>query len=453
MSKTEKGIKIAIDRNVRQDDPQFPAIKRFAEARMDGRMEDVRDLFAPDVTLVAYTRGTFHGVDSVLSFWQERHDSQAVRNTRFSFAIVPCMLINGIAFQEQPEGFATMFTTFIFKDGRISLMSLAPKYFSIDFRYYGSFCDAPYCEDYFSGYYTGDLKPKADRLPCPFCGELSENLEWHSFDHHDYDHFNGYRGEVSVCPHCHRTVELAPSERYSRSEEARMMHPRPLFFSTEKPIVQVEFDKDGLVHTAIAFAGLCIPRLVKRASRQGGSVDDVIKLFLPHVSVPEHLALKLSLASEDRDDLGDVSRFELREKRLVGSRTIASEMIDIIPNLIVERSLLGAWEAYLLLKAQNLLPTYWHGGYAAQNLILGPEDLEALPSQLGRATDVMTKGEDIRPKAWSDGGAVLVESCYWSEWGGLFRETVRFTFDGNRIVDIEAAEPRNLYMYDCGIMF
>ena len=658
--------RLHIDDSVRKDDPNYPAIERFARARMSGRLEDVRDLFAPDVTLVAYERETLHGIDAVLAFWQDRYDSQAVRRVRFDFSIVPCMLNNGIAVQERPERFASMFITFIFEGGLIKHMSLAPQYFNADYIYYGSFKDAPFTDDYFSHYFTGELEPKANRLPCPFCGELSENLEWHSFDHDDYSHFKGYRGEVSVCPHCHCTVEIKPSEQYDRTEEEQAKKPKPIFSDPEDPfmprlyyngfeygtplegteyldalddIVKIEPDEfmkryldkedaaprtarkcaeefhhiffgiikkehresfdaiiecyrrayeDGIVeagnnlailyinhtdkqevgenllrdcaekgsanaaanyfavlwgthqkyHEAADFAlscktpsipvywnlavmyllgamiennplpvglsthkedakrylnlildgtapafddlckrfekarwllprvdccnnflleawsyiGECIPRLTREAKDKDTIVDNILCKYLTHISVPEGKRLGLSLASERHNDHGDISRFALL-RDYDGIDVYSTDYEEILLSLEVEKSDLGAWEAYLFLKSRNLLPTYWHGGYNSQDMIFCPADLKAIPSQRGRATDVIMHGDDLVPHVRFEGDTATVSCCVWSEWGGLFRESVQFAFNGNKITAIDWPERKNLYMYDCGIMF
>ena len=46
-----------------------------------------------------------------------------------------------------------------------------------------------------------------------------------------------------------------------------------------------------------------------------------------------------------------------------------------------------------------------------------------------------------------------VNGFYWSEYGGLFKETLKLVFDGNKIVEYETIAEENIYKYDCGIMF
>lgn len=648
-----------VDDHVRKDDPDYPAIERFARARMNGRMESVRDLFHPDVTLVVYGNKTLHGVNPVLAFWQERHDSSLTRRVKFDYRIVPCMLYNGTAIEETPESFARMLITFRFHGGQIIGMGLYPEFLNPKYPYCGGFREAPYTEEHFSRYFTSDLEPEPNRIACPSCGKLSENLDWHAFDNGDYDWSFGCRGVVSVCPHCHRTVELKPEEVYDIPEEergrrspdnateedaepaSRVPAVATFLLPYAKPLKRTDYVKDlddtvsitpmypidgdegepytvrrcaeefnpllisqiyyqdpdsfhqiadcyrraylqgdieagnnlGILHvnygdskdesleilnacagrgnanaiancfsvmweerpeeavdlalsapslpspvcwnlavlhlrgaaikgdplpedrekakrylrmivdgtalpvgdeqdtahwlrkaeellpavdgydelaeTARDYISIALPRCVGRAEESDLGPDQDLSRELRHLGIPEGLALHLSLASPEHNDHGDISRFFLVDKD--GNLVCGED--DILYRLDVEQSVYGAWDAYLLSKARHLLPTWWHGGYERETLIFSREDLGAIRSQKGRSLDIITGGDNLRPRVTLNGDTAVVESCYWSEWGGLYRETVTITFDGNRIAGFERTEARNIYRYDCGILF
>ena len=650
-----------VDDHVRKGDLDYPAIERFARARMNGHLESVRNLFDPDVTLVVYEKQTLYGVDAVLAFWRDRYESSLSRRVKFDFRIVPCMLYNGTAIEEVPERFARMLITFRFHDGKIIGMGLNPEFLNPDYPYIGGFREAPYTEEFFSGHITSDLEPEANRISCPICGKLSENLSWHAFDNDDIDGLHGCRGVVSVCPHCHSTVEIKPEELYSIPEEERKKEPRDyakeedgepasrvpsvatFLLPYTKPLKGTDFVKglddttriipmfpadgeDGELYTvrycaeefnpllisqiyyqypetfhqivdcyhraylhgiieagnnlgilyfnyddrkeksletlkgcaergnanAIAncfsimwkenpeeavdlaisapslpspvcwnlavlhlrgaaimgnplpedreqakrylrmvvegnalpvgddmdtalwlrkaeallpavdgyeefaetardYISIALPSYVRRAKESGSSIgpDQDLNRGLRHLRVPDGLSLHLSLASPERNDHGDISRFFLVDRD--GNIVCGEE--EILFRLDVERSVYGAWDAYLLSKARHLLPTWWHGGYNRETLIFSREDLGAVQSQKGRSLDIITGGDDLKPCVSLNGDTAVVKSCYWSEWGGLYQETVTITFDGNRIANFEHAEARNIYSYDCGIMF
>lgn len=652
--------RLTIDDKVREDDPAFAPIHSFAEARMEGKMEPVRSLFAPEVSLILWGHKTIRGVDDVLSYWEDRHTRFTNDQIKIDYRIIPCMYYNGIVFQESPEGYSHMIVLFRFKEGEIVQMLFTPRFLNAEYEYYGGYREAPFTEEFFRRYFTDWLIPEANRVPCLKCGEFSENLKWYSFDHYDYDAFNGYRGVVSVCPHCHRTVEIRPDERYERSGESRKMHPKRFF---EKPIPDLyydgfeystpldgtayldvlddrlliepnEFDKshihlhgneanprttrqcaaefhlsyfgpmkqrlpecfdailecyrkayeDGLTeagnnlgilyiyytdrvdegeaiikecaekgcvnaianHFSILWgthhdyeaatqfaisapapsipvlwnlavlyllgpnlknikdnplpvdtekAKLCLEQIVDGTAPRsddlcklyekaqalllrvdefnaltltgwnfvGNGIEAIInsidshytdiqstlKKYLPHIRVPEGMTIDLSPASKEHNDHGDISRFVL----LRGEEFVAAGDEELLPHFIVEKSEAGAWEVYLFSLARHLLPTFWHGGYNAREIIFGKVDLRRVPSQEGRVLDVILRGQAVTPSVRFDGDMALVECCYWSEWGGLYREKVSITFDGDRIAEFKNVEAENIYNYDCGIMF
>lgn len=455
-----KEEEMPVDDTVRRDDPEFPAILRFALARKRGLLESVRDLFDPDVTLVCYEWQTLHGVDAVLSFWQSRYDSQVERGVDFKYRIVPCMLYNGIAIREIPEGFQESRITFLFRDGKIALMALSPDQLSDITKFYGGFKEAPFTEAFFSRYFTGDLKPEPNRLPCYGCGELSENLSWHSFDHNNWNFFTGMRGEVSVCPHCHRTVELKPTEQYDRSQEDMEQHPKPFFPKMKRPVVgKPETEAEVLAEVAREYIFRCLPACCAyyhKGGKKGTTPNDLFAKYLPHLHFPEGTRIEIDLASEDHDHFGDLSNFVLVAGSGEKSEAVCHYAGKIMWMMTVEKSVRGAWELYLFNKESHLLPTFWHGGYASETLIFGREDLELVPSLDGIALDVVLNvlgDDDLRPRVHFEGDTAIVESHSWSEWGGLYRETVRITFDGNTVKAYEELEAKNLYSYDCGIMF
>ena len=651
--------RLTIDDKVREDDPAFAPIRSFAEARMEGKMEPVRSLFAPEVSLTLWGHKTIHGIDDVLAYWEDRHRRFTNDQIKIDYRIIPCMYYNGIAFQESPEGYSRMIVLFRFKEGKIVQILFSPRFLNAEYEYYGGYREAPFTEEFFRRYLTDELEAKENRVPCLSCGESSENLNWYSFDHYDYGPFDGFRGEVSVCPHCHRTVEIKPDERYERSEESRKEHPKRFFEESEKfsvpglyyagfeystplegtayldamddelLIEPDEFQKsylhgdeadprttrqcaaefhhiffrtmkekhpecfdaildcyrkayeDGLTEagnnlgilyinyadrveegeaiikecaekgcgnaianhfailwgthqdyeaatqfalsapaptipvlwnlailhllgpdikgnplpvdtqkakhcleqildgTAPRFDDLCkryekaqvlLPRvdefnaltltgwnfvgsgveaIINSINSRYTDVQSILKKYLPHIHVPEGMTLDLSPASEEHNDHGDISRFVL----LRGKEFVAAGDEELLPHLIVEKSEAGAWEAYLFSLARHLLPTFWHGGYNAREIIFGKEELRRVPSQEGRALDVILRGQPVTPSVRFDGDTALVECCYWSEWGGLYREKVSITFDGDRIAEFKDTGAENIYSYDCGIMF
>ena len=652
--------RLQIDELVRKDS-DFDIVRLFAEARMSGDFLSVRDLFEPNATFVHYEEDTLHGVDAILSFWKDRYESSITRRVKFDFRIEMCMFYNGPALIEMPERYAKMIVMFRIRDGRITQMVLAPQYISTDYQYFGGFREAPYTLDYFKVFLKQKLELRGNRIPCPNCGELSENLDWYIFDRTERFSYERYGGTVSICPHCKRTVEIFPidsteneflsknSAEEFKQENTPNRIPRPklscIGFKYAMPIagskyvdnlddtemIELEMARmmgmkgieyepctaktcasefnslmlsqlskknpqlfneicecyrqaylDGVIEAgnnlailyinyadrenegriilkicankgcsnaaanlftylwgtgesydkAISFAlsnktpsislywnlavlylsghdiehntlevdndkakyylnqiiGGTIPstgdegRIIDLARNLLRRIDDLDPLastareylndgipgfislaqkgysqehdlhrVLRHISIPENMTLKLRLATDD-NGFGDVSRFQLFEKSNTNTNPICEEE-DIIYKMNVEKSVYGAWDAYLFSKARHLLPTYWHGAYNEETLLFDEEDFNLIMSQRGRCRDIIFRDDDLKPKVYFDGDTAFVESCVWCEWGGLSRETVKMVFDGNRVIGFNYEGRKNLYMYDCGIMF
>lgn len=651
---------LMIDEHVRKDG-DFDIVHRFAEARMSGDFVSVRVLFEPNATFVHYEEDTLHGVDAILAFWKDRYESSVTRRVKFDFRIEMCMFYNGPALIEMPERYARMIVMFRIRNGKITQMVLAPQCISPDFPYFGGFREAPYTKDYFKVFLKQKLELRGNRIPCPNCGELSENLDWYIFDKTDRFSYKRYGGTVSICPHCNRTVEIFtidssdngfqskhPAEEFEREntpnriprpklfcvgfeyamplagskyvdnlddtemielEMARMMgmkgieyepctaktcasefnslmlsqlsrKNRQLFdticecykhayddgineagnnlailylnyagkeiegknllkecaergcsnaaanlfvylwgtgetyeeaisfaLSNKTPSISLYWnlavlylsgpdiehntldadkekakfylnqiiggtipstgdegrkielarnllrridDLDPLASTAREYLKDGIPGIISLAKRGYDQENDLHRV-LRHISIPDNMTLRLRLAT-DENGFGDVSRFQLFEKGSTDAEPICQEE-DIIYQMNVEKSVFGAWDIYLFSKARHLLPTYWHGGYNEERLLFDEEDFNLIMSQRGHCRDIIFRGDDLKPKVCFDGDTAFVESCIWSEWGGLFRETVKIVFDGNRVIEFKYEGRKNLYMYDCGIMF
>ena len=46
-----------------------------------------------------------------------------------------------------------------------------------------------------------------------------------------------------------------------------------------------------------------------------------------------------------------------------------------------------------------------------------------------------------------------IECCYWNDWEGLVRETLKVTYANNSVISITQTKAEVLCEYDCGICF
>ncbi len=641
--KDEAQSECIVDNTFIWDEVEDTAISRFVEARQNGKMEEVRDLFDPEVTLVVYDRETLHGIDAVLGFWQERYNASLTRHVKSNYRLLSCRLYIGTILEEVPEQFERMLINFRFRDEKIVGMCFAPEYPNLEFPGHGGFMEQSYLETFFQQFYTSSIKPKKNRIPCQHCGEFSENLEWHTFHVVTYDRLYGYRGIVSVCPNCHRTVEIRPEKKEDMTKEtlrkkeapeepsrrvpavitsyfeyalplagskltetlddirlinlevplagpegeprtvkkcAEEFHPILLRqFASQDPetinaivdcyhkafllgdveagnnlgilylnyqgrydegmevlracvergnanaianyfigLWEMKGDRAGAVafalsapakpsplcwnlavmylrgpaiegnplpinkekakeylrmvvdatalpvsdadetarwremarrllplvdgynefsETARDYVHIAIPRCVKYARRWYDDVTIEECLFgeFSHISIPQDKSLLLKTKTPL-----NISEFLLIDK----NRNIDAIGEKILFRLNVEKSVYGAWEAYLVSKTQNLLPTHEKNKDIEWTLLFGIEEFNQIMAQQGRCRELICRDDDFRPRVILKGDTATVECYIWSKWGGLLRETVKIVFDGNTIWTLN----RSLRSYD-----
>ena len=106
-------------------------------------------------------------------------------------------------------------------------------------------------------------------------------------------------------------------------------------------------------------------------------------------------------------------------------------------NIEVEPSAMGMWQAYLLMTSIHVMPFYWHGGYNKRRFILSPADLKKIPAYKEMdfsGIDDSKLQPEVKFTQWLDDEYMGMVSCtYWTEWGGLIRETVYINMEDGRI--------------------
>ena len=128
------------------------------------------------------------------------------------------------------------------------------------------------------------------------------------------------------------------------------------------------------------------------------------------------------------------------------------EVFEIFEHLNVEKSDMGVWQAYLLSNATFILPTYWHGGYQKRKFILCKEDTHHV-SWLFNKPSIPDLNEDVGPDIYYDGTSATISCCFWSDFQGLFRETVKMSIVDGRVIFGDEYNKTILYKYSCKLKF
>ena len=112
-------------------------------------------------------------------------------------------------------------------------------------------------------------------------------------------------------------------------------------------------------------------------------------------------------------------------------RGAVSELIpEIWPYITAEFSSMAVWQCYLLhIASSGFLPLGWHAGYDSRNCIFVPSNLKGLKVDCSEYYDDPLVFPSV--ELTGDNEAV-VSCCYWNDWQGLIRETIKVTFvDGH----------------------
>ena len=186
---------------------------------------------------------------------------------------------------------------------------------------------------------------------------------------------------------------------------------------------------------------------------QGNSQDEIDSLFsvLDSLSLRPGYRLGLKLAGEV--GIGDESWFYTyqEDKPIDSFSSRVPESSVLFEGIIVEQSVMGAWQAYLLYISSTILPTFWHGGYIRREFFFDRENYKGITSHWAHGVNIGLSKIPQPSVEMRDGKAVV--SCpYWNDWRGLVLETVDIRFEPEETVRLNP-HAKVLYEYNCGICY
>lgn len=164
----------------------------------------------------------------------------------------------------------------------------------------------------------------------------------------------------------------------------------------------------------------------------------------------------MHLAEENYESSGDESWFftandskgSFRDSEYLSRHTQASP------------SEISAWQAYLLLTSNHILPVFWHGGYNVRQFIFAKSDITRIKSFNGNDLFAdydlsnIINNFDLLPRVELNGDKAIVSCCYWNLWQGLVRESYEIVFgDSGKFSISNEKSSMVIYEYHCGIWF
>lgn len=124
---------------------------------------------------------------------------------------------------------------------------------------------------------------------------------------------------------------------------------------------------------------------------------------------------------------------------------------EIFRHIKIQRTLSGAWMAYMLSVAPTLMRYFWHGGYGRRKYVLSQYDLASLFDGKGIVLGCKDAADIIHPKVTFEGDTAYVECCYWNNWKGLVKERSSVRFDGDRVAEVKTVRNTTVYHYCCRV--
>lgn len=199
-----------------------------------------------------------------------------------------------------------------------------------------------------------------------------------------------------------------------------------------------------------SMSGIDIHRVITESIVKTESLKDKGELF-SHAKALKPVdgwILGLKLADDNTDDIGDESSFYLYNDN--GHKRNIED-----GGILVQPTAMGAWQYYLLMTSQTIMPVFWHGGYSVREFIFSTEDLKSIEPIENFDFSILNHDGILLPESVmaEDGKSADVYCTYWNEWKGLVREHVRITFNADGTATYGKPDEFVFYQYDCGICF
>ena len=340
------------------DDEHTRLATLFAQAFYSEDMLRMVPFLDDQVRMISYRKRTVTGKSAFLDYWEgvlsrikddgQVSDIKVKMNSFYGHAVV--------AIKQKDTDEAYVF--FHIDSGKIMTAVITPVQQQPSMvRYYN--LDRPRLDYDSVIMQKGEaIAAEPNRMPCLLCGTLSENLHWYKLevDSGPFSHI----GQVSICPHCKAQTEYYPEVFLRKKmEDSFRLHQ-----STVPHLVQ----DNPFIDVFVRFQTELV-KAYEMAETNKENIDDcrLFEILLVYKTDPRyHLGLKLP----ETGSFGDICKLYTFDDE--------GNTYGIFDKIAVERSEMGAWNAFLLSIAHTLLPTVWHGGYERRTYILSLRDLKAL---------------------------------------------------------------------------
>lgn len=172
--------------------------------------------------------------------------------------------------------------------------------------------------------------------------------------------------------------------------------------------------------------------------------------YLDHLKLPNGASLHVEECKQK--GLGD-------ESKLFVETPEGAHDLNIWDFIKVDNNIDGAWDAYFLSRVWHILPLWWHANYNRRTYLYSKEDADTIQLLKGREEELLKLQSAIKKLVTEPevieaaNGKYFVRCCYWTNFGGLIKETIEVLISAEGKVYFKDIQQKTLLQYDCGIMF
>ena len=414
---------IDIDHYLPDDDYKRTALT-FIVNFLYNDFSEFEEILDEEVSLVLYDDRTIRGKDAVASYWRSFLAKENDRNKDVEMLVGFCAHFHRAAlmlnlYNQEP------IVVFRMVDGKVVNMVLAPLYYYENGNAIVTMEGLPYTVDAIERNTIQIVEARPNLLPCLYCGRPSEQLKWQRvrFEENDV----GYEGLASVCPCCHKMVEYVVQKPFGPSES----------YGRYKWDLPVEADED----TYYAQKGKQFHKWLQANLETFDEADGktMVLGILDKLHLASGAVMGFHFATEESGSQRDYSYFYVSS----ASGEKKGLPYSFEQQIMVEPSVEGVWQLFLLMSSYHVMPFWGDGIYNYQNYIFQMSDLQAIGptknldySDLKRehlllpSVTIKELKQDV-PQSGTDAKWLAVIECSkWNISRGLVREKEIVVLDG-----------------------
>lgn len=406
------------------DSDHKTAALALGTALITKEFSEFEKLLDEEVSLVLYDDRTIRGKDAVVSYWRCFLAKENDRNKDVEMLVGFCVRFHRAAlilklYLQEP------IVVFRMVDGKVVNMVLAPLYYYENEIAIVTMEGLPYTVDAIGRNTIQIVEARPNLLPCLYCGRPSEQLKWQRvrFEENDV----GYEGLASVCPCCHKMVEYVVQKPFGPNES----------YGRYKWDLPMEADED----TYYAQKGKQFHKWLQANLETFEEADGKTTVLgiLDKLHFAPGTEMGFLFATEELASQRDYSYFYVSS----ASGEKKGLPYSFEQQIMVEPSVEGVWQLFLLMSSYHVMPFWGDGIYNYQNYIFQLSDLQAIgPTKnldysdlkrehllLPSVTIKELKG-DVPQSGTNAKWLAVIECSKWNILKGLVREKDIVILDG-----------------------